>query len=81
MFNISTSYSVPPLDAIEDIGCAVRFARATAPEYGGDPTSIALVGNSSGLAKGAIVAMDGDSYDARDCFVTEVSALPCVHVG
>lgn len=81
VFNISTSYSVPPLDAIEDIGCAVRFARATAPEYGGDPTSIALVGNSSGLAKGAIVAMDGDAYSSRGCVVTEGSALPDVLVG
>ncbi len=80
VFNISVTFSVPPLSAIEDIACAVRFARATAPEYGGDPTSISLVGNSSGAAKGSIVAMDGDAYNG-DCVVSEGSALPDVLVG
>jgi acetyl esterase/lipase len=80
VFNISVSYSVPPVDAIEDIACAVRFARAKAHDYGGDPTTITLVGNSSGAAKGAIVAMDGDSYQG-DCVVTEGSVLPDALVG
>ena len=80
VFNISVVFSVPPLDAIEDIACAVRFARATAPDFDGDPDSITLVGNSSGAAKGSIVAMDGDSYGG-DCVVEQGSALPDALVG
>jgi acetyl esterase/lipase len=80
VFNISTVFSVPPLDGIENISCAIRFARATAGDYGGDPSSITLVGYSSGAAKGSIVAMDGDAYQ-RDCVVTDGSALPDALVG
>lgn len=80
VFNISTIYSVPPIDAIEDIACAIRFARASASKYGGDPAFISIVGNSSGAAKGSIVAMDGDAY-VGDCVVTDGSALPDALVG
>ncbi len=80
VFNIQVAYSVPPLDGIEDIACAIRFARANARDYGGDPASITLVGNSSGAAKGSIVAMDGDAYKG-DCVVSEGSALPDALVG
>ncbi len=80
VFNISTVFSVPPIDGIDDISCAIRFARATAPGYGGDPTSITLVGYSSGAAKGSIVAMDGDAYGG-DCAISDGSALPTAFVG
>lgn len=80
VFNISTEFSVPPIDGIQDIACAIRFARGTAREYGGDPTSITLVGYSSGAAKGSIVAMDGDAYEG-DCVVSDGSALPNAFVG
>ena len=79
-FNISTAYSVPPLDGIQDIACAIRFARARAEQYGGDAGSLTLVGNSSGAAKGAIVAMAGDAYRG-DCVVPDGSSLPDAIVG
>lgn len=80
VYNISTVFSVPPIDGIENISCAIRFARATAAEYGGDPGSLTLVGNSSGAAKGSIVAMDGDAYKG-DCVIADGSALPNALVG
>jgi predicted esterase len=45
----------------EVLTCAVRFARSTAPEYGGDPSQgVVLVGFSYGAEMGAWVAFAGD---------------------
>jgi acetyl esterase/lipase len=59
---------------------AVRFARATAADYGGDDTEITLVGHSAGAATGMVVAMAGEDY-ARDCVVTDESAVLDALVG
>ena len=47
----------------ETVTCATRFARATAPDYGGDPARVTLVGFSAGAAMGASVALAGDHHD------------------
>jgi len=80
VFNISASFSVPPLDGINQIACALRFARARATDHGGETGTITLVGNSSGAAKGSIVAMDGEAY-GEACAEPDGSALPDAFVG
>ena len=47
----------------EALSCAIRFARATASDYGGDPSQVTLVGHSYGAAAGAWVALAGDNLD------------------
>lgn len=67
--------------SFEDVACAVRFARAHAAEYGGDPDRrVVLVGHSFGTYVGSIVALDGDEYN-RHCVNSEGSAEPDAFVG
>jgi acetyl esterase/lipase len=47
----------------ETLACAVRFARAMAPDYGGDPARVTLAGFSMGGARGAYIALVGDDLD------------------
>ncbi len=64
----------------EDIACAVRYARATAQQYGGRPDRLALLGYSAGGHLAAVVALAGDAFSG-DCAVDQGSALPEVFVG
>jgi acetyl esterase/lipase len=64
----------------EDASCAVRFARQNAPQFGGDPGSVTVVGYSAGAHIGAITALTGDSFSG-DCTVQSGSALPDAFVG
>jgi acetyl esterase/lipase len=50
-------------EILESLTCAVRFARARAPDFGGDPERMALVGYSLGGGAGAQVALLGDEVD------------------
>ena len=63
-----------------DAACAVRFARANAADYRGDPSRIVLIGHSAGGAAGATIALAGDDFYG-DCLVQEGSALPDAFVG
>lgn len=74
VYNIDVMFTSPNVIGIERIACAVRFARATAADYGGDPSRITLVGNSAGASTGAVVALAGDDFEG-DCVVTDASAL------
>lgn len=77
VFNVDSIMS-PPFDvAIEEVACSVRFAAATAVDYGGDPGKITLVGNSAGAATGMIVAMVGDEL-AQDCTAEGPAELDAV---
>ncbi len=42
------------------MACAVRFARANAPAYGGNPENLTLAGFSMGGGVGAFVALNAD---------------------
>lgn len=66
--------------AIEDAACAVRFARATAPAYGGDPSRLVVVGHSFGGYVSALVALAGDLFGGA-CLYPAESALPDAWVG
>jgi acetyl esterase/lipase len=68
-------------EAIDDVACAVRFARVHAADYGGDGAQLVLVCHSFGGYVGTLVALAGDEFDG-DCLVgDDVSALPAVWVG
>jgi acetyl esterase/lipase len=80
----------------ETVTCAVRFARAMASDYGGDPGRVTLVGHSAGGGLGLWEALAGDDLEplweglaaARggpppqiECLVSEGSAYPDAFVG
>jgi acetyl esterase/lipase len=64
----------------EDAACAVRFARKSAPEYGGDPARIVAIGHSAGGPAAAVMALAGDNFKG-DCLIHEGSALADAFVG
>jgi acetyl esterase/lipase len=64
----------------QDAACAVRFARATAASFGGDPGRVALLGWSDGSLLAAVVAMAGNDL-VGGCPRPGVSALPDALVG
>jgi pimeloyl-ACP methyl ester carboxylesterase len=71
-------------ESIDDVACAIRFARANTARYGGDPDHIVLVGHSYGGYVGMMVSVAGDRFPGRagDCLVDRGSSLPdgFVHV-
>jgi acetyl esterase/lipase len=67
----------PPADTTEDVYfdqtaaavCAVRFARSTAAEYGGNAADLTVVGHSAGAPLGARVALVEDPpWPGIDCY-------------
>jgi acetyl esterase/lipase len=81
------SYAPPPEQipdqiriSVEDVACAVRFARAHGSEFGGDPNQIILVGHSAGGAFGAVISLAGDQFYG-DCIVSKGSAIPNIFIG
>ena len=62
VFNVDVRQGSQPTDTYHDLACAVRFARATAALYGGDPARITLVGHSMGSQRGSTVALAGDDF-------------------
>jgi len=75
---------LPPKEDIaggnKDAACAIRFARAKASEYGGNPSRVIVVGYSAGGTFGATMALAGDDFEG-DCQVSGVSAYPDAFVG
>jgi acetyl esterase/lipase len=51
--------------SLDDVACAIRFARAEAPAYT-DVEELVVVGHSAGGHLGAVVALDPDPW-GRDC--------------
>lgn len=64
----------------EEVACAVRFARAHAPEYGAKDKRMVLVGHSAGGGIGALMMLAGDEFHG-DCLTAQGSALPDAFVG
>jgi len=78
VFNIDTTFGVSAV--IERVACAVRFARATSPDYDGDPSRIIIVGFSRGARCGLVASLAGDDFRG-DCVISDGSALPDAFVG
>lgn len=57
---------------VEEASCAVRFARARAAEYGGDPQRVVAAGHSAGGAFAVVLALAGDEFHGG-CVVSEGS--------
>jgi predicted esterase len=57
----------------EDAACAIRFARANAEDYGGDPARITGAGHSAGAMIVALMGLVGDEFSG-DCLVSEGTA-------
>jgi acetyl esterase/lipase len=68
-------------DAYEEVACAVRFARARAGDFGGDPARVVLAGWSDGALAATVVATGGDTFDAARCVHPDASARPDAVVG
>ena len=82
VFNVGVAMRPPFLhEATEQVACAVRFAKATAADHGGDATEITVVGHSAGAVTGMVVALTGDDCYAQDCVVTDETAVLDVLVG
>ncbi|HSP30000.1 MAG TPA: alpha/beta hydrolase [Ilumatobacteraceae bacterium] len=67
----------PPSDTAEDVYfdqtaaavCAVRFARSTAAEHGGDPADLTVMAHSAGAPLGARVALvEEPPWPGIDCY-------------
>jgi len=77
------SYPPPPdkiMTGVEEVACAIRFARVYGPDYGGNPNRIIVVGHSGGGSFGAVAALAGDQFHG-DCLVTGESAIPDMFIG
>ena len=68
-------------DAYADVACAVRFARAHAVEYGGNPDDVTLLGWSDGAMVSAVVGAAGDQLERTGCRAPEHSGVPDAVVG
>lgn len=56
--------------------CAVRFARESAEQYGGNPDDVATVGYSAGGAISAVLGLNGDAISGQCASDESVSAVP-----
>jgi acetyl esterase/lipase len=69
-------------DAYADVACAVRFARARAADFGGDPANVTLLGWADGaMASAVVAAAAGDQFDRSQCVYRGVSSVPDALIG
>jgi len=71
-------------EIVSDVQRAVRFVRANAEKYGIDPNKIGVTGSSAGGHLSLMLAVKGDSGDAKasdpiDRVSSEVSAVACFY--
>jgi dienelactone hydrolase len=62
-------------EALEEMACAVRFARAGAADYGGDPGWVTVVGGRS-VGESLVQALVGDASEAWDQFAAARGGPP-----
>ena len=80
VMNVAWPSERPSQRAAEAVACAVRYARVTAADHGGDPGNVVVLGHSAGAAVGSVIALAGDSW-TENCPVSGVSGLPEAFVG
>lgn len=66
--------------AVGTIACAVRFARATADQFGGRDDAVTLIGHDLGASVGAAVAIAGERF-LGPCPIGRGSARPDSFIG
>lgn len=66
-------------DAMHDVRCAIRFARSTTSDYGGDPDRVVLIGHSFGSGLALQTAVEAEA-DTPGCLADE-SGIPTAVVG
>lgn len=75
----SSATGNPEEDTINDVRCAIRYARETSANYGGDPQQITLVGHSFGSDTVLALAVTADD-EASGC-LADGDATPEAVVG
>ncbi len=80
VYNVDVEAFPPGAETSEHVACAVRYAKATAADHGGEASRITVVGHSAGAVLGMVVALTGDDY-ARGCIVMDESATVDAFVG
>jgi hypothetical protein len=68
-------YRAMSVGQISDVAAAVRFARATAEQYGGDPENLTLYGFSAGANQAVMEAL-GDVSASQEALEGAGSAIP-----
>ncbi len=79
VFNVDYQDGKRATDSYRDLACAIRFARANAAQYGGDPGRVTLVGHSDGSVHGPTVALGGNHF--KGGCLAKGSGLPDAFVG
>ena len=69
----------PVTDSIEDVTCAVQYARSVTEQYGGDPARVVLVGHSYGSDMALSTALSAET-ETPDC-LAEGDGRPEAAVG
>ncbi len=66
-----------------DVACAIRFARQRAPQLGGDPGRVTLVGHSFGGYPAVVLALSAMDYATKGegCLATSGDGRPDAFVG
>lgn len=69
-----------------DVAQAIRWARAHAPEFGGDPNRVAVMGHSSGAHLAALAVLDGSAGPVsalicNDVATYDIAAMAEAHGG
>jgi acetyl esterase/lipase len=80
VYNIDVDSTIPWITAIEQVACAVRYARAHGVDFGGGPSEVLLLGNSTGAAVASVVALGGADF-AGPCAAAGASAEVDAFVG
>lgn len=69
-----------PLTPLAHLNCAARYVRDVAPDYGGDPSHVTLVGSDNGAVFGAPVTLGVEELPSA-CLASDDAAIPDAFVG
>lgn len=80
VFNVDWLDRFPFASGINQLGCAIRFARAVAADFGGNPDRVVIFGHSRGAFAAIGVSLTG-GLSSAGCSVASGSSLPDGFVG
>ena len=70
-YSVSYMDTVPFVEAVEDLSCAIRYASSTAADHGGDADRIVVVGQSLGAAMAFVASTSGDDHTPSWCLAPD----------